>query len=889
METPSLTYLLSHPTSLGLGIAHPSFLLLLGAVAVFLVWPHPAGRRASALRAAAFACVVLALAGVRLTARLPTDHLTVVAAVDLSDSVGTAGREWARRYLNEVQSRLAPGDQLAVLTFADDTDLLRGPAPPAPIEQWPTAHASTTTDLSRAIASAMALFPGDGERRLLLLTDGNETRGDSRRQVPWLRAQKVRVDAAVPPQRNDPDVRIDKVVAPPIVGSDSIVPIRIVVHNNGKLRPAVLNLYLDGQIADSAAVELQPGRSALLFPSQLSGEGGHRLRAELALDDDSVPANNTREVGISVRGRTRILVITPRPHSPLVQALTRKGLAPVVQSASEIHGLDALLPYHGVLLEDVAASQVPPTLLDDLETYVRDFGGGLVVAGGAATFGDAAFTRTALRRLLPVTLEPHRPRQGSREPLALFLVIDRSNSMGYNSRIGTLRDGEKLRYAKEAALTVVRQLKDQDLVGVIAFDSQPHEISPLLPLRENREHLESVLPRLVENGGTDFYDALVSARTQLQASRVTRRHIILLTDGDTNRAAPAEYRALTRGLADGKISVSTIRIGDNTVNLKLLQDLSEQTGGEFHYVENAQSLPDLMLRETTRAISPLAQGSEQYYPQLTTPSQALQGIDEQQLPALAGYAYAKPKDGADVLLRITRLERRDPLLAVWNYGLGRVAAFTASPTDDAEQWVGWTEFTKFWSQLAHWTAREHTDDEVAVEAQRADGVTEIAVRTFGPTADGAVLLARLRVDDDVTREVALAPRQPRLFSASLLDVAPGRYPLTIIKRTAGGAVSQHTELLTVPDADRSEQDELLHVGPNLALLTQLTEETGGKLNPPAGTLIERTPGTQRIAYPLDWLFLPLAMLLFLADTAVRKLFRTGWWMSSAPPPHRPAL
>jgi Mg-chelatase subunit ChlD len=487
--------------------------------------------------------------------------------------------------------------------------------------------------------------------------------------------------------------------------------------------------------------------------------------------------------------------------------------------------------------------------------------------------------RTPLRRLLPVTLEPRRPRPGSREPLAMFLVIDRSNSMGYNSRIGTLRDGEKLRYAKEAALTVVRQLKDQDLVGVIAFDSQPHEISPLQPLRDNRAMLEDLIPRLVENGGTDFYDALVSAREQLLASRVTRRHIILLTDGDTNRAAPAEYRALMHNLADDKISVTTIRIGDNTVNLKLLQDLSNRTGGEFHYVEDAQTLPDLMLRETTRAIAPLAQGGEQYYPQLAAASQALQGIEEQQLPALSGYAYAKPKDGATVLLGITRLERRDPLLAVWNYGLGRVAAFTASPSEDAEQWAGWVEFTKFWSQLLHWTAREHTDDEVAIDAHRADGVTELAVRTFGPTADGAVLVARLRVDDETTREVDLVPREPRLFTASLLDLPPGRYPLTIIKRTVSGAVSQHSDVVTIPSTDQSAENEMLHTSPNLALLTQLTDATGGTLNAPAGTLIERTPGTERVAYPLDWLFLPLAMLLFLADTAVRKLFRTSWWIA----------
>ncbi len=344
METPHLAYLLAHPTSIGVGAAHPSLLLLLAAATAFFLWSHPAGRRAAALRAAAFACLVLALAGVRLTARMPTDHLTLVAAVDLSASIDAAGREWSRRYLNEVQARLAPGDDLAVLTFAGDTDLVHGPGAPVPIERWRAATASAATDLSRAIDGAMALFPSDGQRRLLLLTDGNETRGDSRRQIPWLRSAGVRVDAAVPPHPTQPAVRIDKLVAPPIVGADSLVPVRIVAHNPGKLRPAVLNLYLDDEIADSTAVELQPGRSALLFPSQLGPEGSHRLRAELAVEGDRSTATDAREIGITVRGRSRILLVTPREHSPVAQALARKGLAPIVQPAAALRSLDALLP-----------------------------------------------------------------------------------------------------------------------------------------------------------------------------------------------------------------------------------------------------------------------------------------------------------------------------------------------------------------------------------------------------------------------------------------------------------------------------------------------------------------------------------------------------------------
>jgi hypothetical protein len=443
--------------------------------------------------------------------------------------------------------------------------------------------------------------------------------------------------------------------------------------------------------------------------------------------------------------------------------------------------------------------------------------------------------------------------------------------MGYNSRIGTLRDGEKLRYAKEAALTVVGQLRDQDLVGVIAFDSQPREIAALGPLRVNRARLEELIPRLVENGGTDFYDALTSAREQLSASRVSRRHVILLTDGDTNRSAIDEYRSLIREIAADKISVTTIRIGDNTVNLGLLKEISEYTGGQFHYVENVRALPELMLRDATRALGSLTRSEEQYFPESGTRSQFLRGIHEQAIPPLADYAFAKPKTDAEVALRVNRLERSDPLLAVWQYGLGRVAAFTASPSTDAEQWLGWSELGKFWSQLTRWTARAQTESDLAIDVQRRDGVVQLDVQTFGRASDGGIPIARLRIDEETTRDVDLAPEGPRHFRAFLPHVPSGQYPLTIITRGHGKTVQQQTQLVTIPDADTDSQEEHGRESPNFGLLTILTEETGGSLNPKARDLVKRTPGTRSAVYPIDHILLPLVMLFFLADVALRRL------------------
>src|SRR5262249_5183687 len=124
-----------------------------------------------------------------------------------------------------------------------------------------------------------------------------------------------------------------------------------------------------------------------------------------------------------------------------------------------------------------------------------------------------------------------------RPPIGVFLAIDRSNSMGYNSRRHDVRDGEKMRYAREAALVMIDQLRPEDRIGVIAFDSDPYVLGPLRPLSEQRAQLVDRIQRLVPGGGTDFKAALEIATAQLAQSGLKTLHVILLTDGDTNRGA----------------------------------------------------------------------------------------------------------------------------------------------------------------------------------------------------------------------------------------------------------------------------------------------------------------------------------------------------------------
>jgi len=866
-----LSYLIQHAAALGVYVRHPPALALLLLLPVFLRYRrHAAGRWADRFRATAFCCVVAVLAGVQLTVRLPDHRLSLVAALDLSASTTARARDWERQYAAAAGRALAPGDEMAVLTFAADTVVATPPGPPAAIEELPDPTRRGATDIAQAIDAALGLLGAEGERRILLLSDGNQTRGDVRRRLPTLRAEGIRIYAAVPPAGNDADVSLDKLVTPPLVTEGTVFPLRMVAHNDGEQRPAVLNLFLDDAIVDSAPIVLPPGFTAFEVPYRLTGPGSHRLRAELSVHGDAVALNNDREVSITVGGKTRVLLVTGRPHPLLPTVLKSREIEVDVRPPSRAPSeIDELRNYHCVVFEDLTGSTIGKRQLEALDSYVRDFGGGFVLVGGVRTFGDVRLRDTALRRLLPVTLEPRRPIPRSREPLALVILVDRSNSMGYNSRLRTLRDGEKLRYAKEAALSVVRQLRDRDLVGVTVFDSRKHVIAPLRPLSDNREQLETDLPRVVENGGTDFFDALQEAREELAAARVNRRHVILLTDGDTNRPAPDHY-PLIADLEKAGISVTTIRIGNDEVNLRLLRDISGQTGGEFYHVRNVELLPDLMLRDTSRALEP-GTGSEQFLPAVAANSEILLGIPASSIPPLSGYAYARPRPGTEVLLRVARIDRHDPILAVWQYGLGRVAAFTASTIDDAERWPAWADFGRFWSQLVRWTVPTEKSLDYAVEARRSEGVAELTIRTFDPDCSDEVVRARLLVPPDGAREMRVTPSGPCRFVARLPGIRAGRYALTVVRRHGNGSLSEDTQLASIPEKEDEPRDEHRFAGPNLALLTDLTEYTGGKLDPKPADVGHRTTGTRRHHYPLDFLLLPLAMVLFLADVAVRRV------------------
>ncbi|MET0152650.1 MAG: VWA domain-containing protein [Candidatus Binatia bacterium] len=861
-------------------------LVLVAVVAIVLI---VAGLRRSALatmmRLGALGLLLLALSGLSIETQEVAQDLCLVVSQDLSASVREASERLTAGLLTQLLPRLRQTDALGAVAFARQGEVIAWPsAPPRSFSMARAKLDPTATRLASGIELAAPLCPTDSEKKILLVTDGNETVGDARRAAALAREIEARVYAAVPGTERGGALSFEKLTAPPLVREGSVFPLRAMVRSGfGEPKDGVLDILVNGALAAQQAVRLDPGINVFEVPYQFHERGSFQLAARLV--GEGASDDERREVSLAVAGPIRALVIGHRRESAFASALRLREVDLEFRDPGGFPKLEDLLQYHCVILDDVPRKDLPDFALEALEAYVKKFGGGVLMTGGPRSFGDKAYQKSAIERILPVNLVEQQPKGKGRAPMGLFLVIDRSNSMGYNSRRSDVRDGEKMRYAREASHTLLEQLRPEDRVGVIAFDSDPYVLGPLRTLSEQRAVLEDRIARLVPGGGTDFKAALEIATAQLVQSGLKTLHIILMTDGDTNRGA-ADHAAVIQAMSRLGITVTTIRVGDDDVNLTFLQHISRDTGGQFYHVENIETLPQLIVSDTRqargdkdgeekpgeeRALAP----SEARRPTVGDATEVIRGLADQQFPPVRDIPPTKLKSGADLILYLEDQGRKQPLLATWQYGLGRAAAFPFDPAQpESSGWAGWPGYAKLWSQLVRWAIREEAPWETRQAVRFRDGSPFLEVQTFDDIGEGDIQ-AQIFTGADRSVPLALNPVAPRVYRAPLPPLAAGQYALLLTRRTGERTLGQKREVLTVDaSADEPGSAELARKLPDLELLREIAADTDGSVNPAIEELLARHGSRRVVLHALDWLLLPLALLLLLADMALRMRLET---------------
>ncbi|MFZ0888849.1 MAG: VWA domain-containing protein, partial [Candidatus Binataceae bacterium] len=663
-----------------------------------------------ALRVAVFAALVLMLAGARITSRIAARHLALVVAVDRSASIAPDQLDWMRTRVAEVAHAMGSRERVAVLSFGRDVAMiapLSDPRVAGPIVSRRLAGRAADvdqggTDLAGVLSAASVLFAPDAEKRLLVLSDGNQTQGNAADELPAMVEAGVRIYTAVPPPPATPRVALTEFSAPEPVRAQASFAFRIAIESDATAPiDAHLRLFGDDHPLGGHSLKLQPGLNRFKLPYRIERAGAYLMRAELEVAPPAVALNPQLETPVSVIDAARVLVVSTDPPMSLVSALRARKYEVTLASPRGLpQRPQGYLPYQAVILAQVSAQSLSEEAQRALGRYVADFGGGLVVTGEALR--DDKFHGSALEKALPVRFRPQPP-PPAREPIAVYLCIDRSNSMSYNSRYPAVRDSERIRYAKQAAVALLRQLDDTDYAGVIAFDSQPYVLSRLRPLMEDRDELEKRIERLEPGGGTDFKEALEIAEREILAGGIAVREVILITDGDTNRQYH-DHDALIADYAAKHIPVSTIRIGPDLANLRLLGDFAQATGGTFYRVQDIEKLPQLLVRLTRKAMNKEQRGRIRI--EYSGPSAILSGINPREIPPLEFFASSEAKESAVTPLRIHRGDHIAPLLAAWGYGLGRSVVFAGEPDSlGSLSWIRWDRYAEFWSQVVNWAMR----------------------------------------------------------------------------------------------------------------------------------------------------------------------------------------
>lgn len=830
-------------------------------------WPvAPAWRlwAATLFRSAAYLCAVAAVSGATLVETEREDRLTVIAAQDASQSISRNESGWMGDWLDELVGTMRRDDEFALLTFGRDAGLVSGPGAPALPESVAVETDGSATNLMSAIDSGASLASMRGGA-LVLLTDGNQNAGDASVAAESARRRGVRVYPVVPPRHQAP-LAIEHVTAPDVARQGSDVKLAVAIANRGTetLEATLVARQGDTELG-RVPLRVAPGRSVVDAEVRAGQPGHYAVTVALEAPPEVASPRARRGTTLSVLAPPRVLLISG--DAALVPLLRDAGFE--VERRGQLGAVTPaeLARFHAVILGTVSRDDLAPGAFEALEVYVRDQGGGLLVAAGRGLVSDEKLRGSALERLLPVRVREQKPKERVREPMALFLVIDRSSSMSYGVRLDQ-PNPSRISYAREAALALIAQLEDRDEVGAVAFDTETSLLAPLQSLQTSRAKVNDLISRLVPSGGTDFKEALEIAARQLIASGRTTRHIILLSDGASIRPV-AEHDALVAALARSGVTVTSIRIGDDKDSHALVKQIAEATGGSFYLVVDAVSLPSLMIEDTRQRAGREKQEDEPtdaaFRPRIANQGEALGGLRERDLPALREMANVPLKSGATAWL--TGGPGGGPILAGWQNGLGRVAVFTANP---GAEWQSWGQVRRFWSQLVRWLARPQSADEVRLAVRDDGSSTTLSIDTYDSAPDASLTL-KITGRDGVVRELAPPALGPRHHEIALppLDTIEPR--VVIEKRRGKELLFSREEWL--PSATASEQigKEDQEAEPNWALLSQVAEITGGAVNAPLAEILKRAPAERQITFPLVHVLAVAAFVLALSDIGVRLI------------------
>jgi uncharacterized membrane protein len=732
------------------------------------------------LRCSIIVLLTLALAELRL--RKPNDTTTVIFLVDRSQSVPQdidpddktlTDRRWQRikRFISDSVFKRGAGherDQAGVIAFGRRPRIVlpASDVPKVNLDDDALSGVDTTyTDVAAAIKLALASFPEGTAKRIVLISDGNENLGNALEQARIAKQNGVQIDVVplASGYRNENEVLVERVEAPPMTEQGARLPIRVLVRSYNP-RPVTGTLKLEQMAEGGAAsavriepapgvkergppavVTLRPGLNAFSFKQSLEAvqrsytyqavfqplesvtESGEVVRG---LAGDRVQ-NNSASTHVVALGRRRVLCVEARDkageHDHLIQRLQAAGeskfqITSITSDQLPIGKTDLgvfLSNFDCVVLANVPAEELSDEQQEMIRANTNDQGCGLVMIGGRESFGAGGYQNTPIEKALPVDCDIKSIKVAGKGGLVLIMHASEADN------------GNALQ--KQIAKLAISKLGPADMCGVIYYDFNHRWHVPFRDVGPNRQNMMRQVDRMQPGDMMDFDPALLMATKELTkpAHQLATKHIIVISDGDPQLNNPGYLQTMKQaGVTCTTVGVATHGAPENS---KMTQ-MATATGGKAYLNPPPRAIPAIYIKET-RLVSQSFIYENRFTPKLQVasgPTDKLSGT----LPPLYGFVRTSLKQNSLVEMGIEgppTLDQRFPILASWQYGLGKAVAFTSDARTSGgrlgwdRDWASSDVYLKFWEQVIGWALRGVETGKLSIASEYRDGKVRVIV------------------------------------------------------------------------------------------------------------------------------------------------------------------
>ncbi len=808
--------------------------------------------------------LILALCGV--TIQKTSERVTTLFAVDLSDSTKQA-QESVKTFLKQAESTRTEKDDIGLLCFGADAVLEQSPINQVAFPQTFLSYVQkNATNISNVLNLGASILPENTRKRIVLLSDGVETAGDALAQSKLLQAQNITVDVFPLSAKEQPEIQLSALQISNLINKNTEYDITLQISSNIDTN-ATIKLFKGNTLIANEQVAVSKGESNIVFSDKTENGGSIIYRAELTAEQDTLSQNNKAYAYCYITDVAQILLIEQNQSGSVWEDFLQNSQASVTKISIENAPVtvEQLNHYDSILLSDLSVDVMPNGFLDALESYVKTTGGGLLVTGGENSFALGGYYKTKLEEILPVEMELKT--EGENNSLGMIMVIDRSGSMD-----GGQYGASKIEMAKEACMRSLNSFMPGDCLGVIAFDDIAEWAVPFQTVQDNIDEIRMGIGSIQPGGGTSILPGLYEAYEALKVADTKQKHIILLTDGEAEKVG---YDSILSEMKQNGITLSTVAVGTGS-DTSLLQRLAEQGSGRYYFTNEFGDLPEIFAKETLLAGKEYL-NNRSFYPKQKNASSIMADIN--MIPSLEGYVGTTAKPRADVVLES---DKQEPILATWQYGLGRTGVWTSDVFGKwSQNWLETQQGRQILQNSISWVMKKQNEKEVNATAE-IEGEKSLLTINMAYDETIAEIKGSVVSSTNKTYDVILNRISPNVYTGSIDTTEEGGYILNLqITNTEGETDNVNTGFSIAYPKEYDRRNW----GKGDTLLNRIAEVTQGRILTDGTNIFTEKPQAVTDTQNLTNFFLLFALLAFLFDVFFRRFsivtqrlenILTGW-------------